>query len=125
MGADDGDTYNATRLDFVSSKLTSFLTKLTSVVSSSVAVSSSRKGDSSELVVLWESVVGLALFRFLLLVVLVVVVLVVFPVGALPGEECRVAAPEVSVTCEGGVAVRTWLSLHTECLACCSWEKVY
>ena len=101
----------------------------TSVVSSSVAVSSSRMGDSSELVVLWESVVGLALFRFLLLVVLVVFVLLVVPVGALPGKECRVAAPEISVAYEGGVAVRTWLSLHTECLACCScvesWEKVY
>ena len=90
----------------------------TSVVSSSVAESSSGMGDRSELVVLWESVVGLALFRFLLLMVLVIFFLLVVPVGALPGEECRVAAPEDSVSYEVGVAGRTWLSLHTECLAC-------
>lgn len=29
VGDDDGDAYNATRVDFVSSKLTSFLTELT------------------------------------------------------------------------------------------------
>ena len=86
-------------------------------------------GDSSDLVVLWESVVGLALFRFPVPEALVVFVLLIAPARPLPGEECREAVPEVSVTCEGGVVVRTWLSLHTECLACCScvesWEKVY
>ena len=32
VGTDDGDTYNAIRLDFVSSKLTSFLTELTTLM---------------------------------------------------------------------------------------------
>ena len=32
VGTDDGDTYNATRLDFASSKLTSFLTELTTLM---------------------------------------------------------------------------------------------
>ena len=99
-----------------------------SVVPSSVSGSSSREGDSTELMVLWESVVGLALIRLLLLV-LVVFVLLVGTAGALPGGECRETALENPVSCDGGVAGRTWLSLHTECLACCnceeSWEKVY
>ena len=51
------------------------------------------------------------------------------PVGVLRQGVCEVAAPVASVVCEGGVVVRTWLSLHTECFACCScvesWEKVY
>ena len=64
----------------------------TSVVSSSVAVSSSRMGDSSELVVLWESVVGRALFCFLVPVVLVVFALLIIPVCTLPGEECCAAS---------------------------------
>ena len=82
-------------------------------------------GDSSELVVLWESVAGLALFRFLLVVVLVVLVLIpmVVPLGILREEVCEVAAPVATVVCEGDVAVRTWLSLHTESLACCSCVK--
>ena len=88
-------------------------------------------GNSSELVVLWESVVGLVLFRVLLLVVLVVLVLALeaVPVDVLRVEVCEVAAPVASVVCEEDVAVRTWLSLYTKCLACCScvesWEKVY
>ena len=42
-------------------------------------------GASSEL---WESVVGLALFRFLVPEVLVVFVLLIVPACTLPGEEC-------------------------------------
>ena len=82
----------------------------TSVVASSVAVSSSSVGDSSELVVLWESVAGLALFRFLLLVGLEV--LLVGPVVALQGGEGGVAAPVSSVACEGGVAGRGPFSMR-------------
>ena len=63
-------------------------------------------GDSSELVVLWESEEGLALFRFLLVVVLVV--LVVVPVGVLQVGVGRMSASAVSVVYEGDArAVRT------------------
>ena len=99
------------------------------MVSSSVAVSSSSMGDSTELVVLRECEEGLALIRFLLVVSVALVVLVVAPVSVLQVGGCEVSIPANAVPCEGGVVVRTWLSLHTECLACCScaesWEKVY
>ena len=63
-------------------------------------------GDSSELVVLWESEEGLTLYRFLLLVDLVALVLV-SPVGVLRVEVCGQAVRAASVDCGDGVVVRT------------------
>ena len=70
-----------------------------------VSLSAGSMGDSTELVVLWESEVGLALFRFLFLLVVLVSVLGLDGWGApVPATSYR---DSISVLCQVCVEVGT------------------